>query len=63
MLHVRRQNDVWTSGDGILRFPAWLVRGRPDEVADTVRRALVAAGWTSSPPLRHPTARTLSVNA
>ena len=30
---MRRQNDVWTSGDRILRFPAWLVRARPDEVA------------------------------
>ncbi|WP_285794499.1 hypothetical protein [Micromonospora sp. NBRC 107095] len=54
---MRRQNDVWTSGDRILRFPAWLVRARPDEVADTVRRALVAAGWTPTPPLRHPTAK------
>ncbi|MFI6781089.1 endonuclease domain-containing protein [Micromonospora sp. NPDC050276] len=42
---MRRQNDVWTSGDRILRFPAWLVRARPDEVAATVRGALVAAGW------------------
>ncbi|SIN40133.1 endonuclease domain-containing protein [Micromonospora cremea] len=42
---MRRQNDLWTSGDRILRFPAWLVRARPEEVADTVRRALVAAGW------------------
>ncbi|MEV4717675.1 DUF559 domain-containing protein [Micromonospora noduli] len=52
---MRRQNDVWNSGDRILRFPAWLVRARPDEVADTVRRALIAAGWTPAPPLRHPT--------
>ncbi|SCF38725.1 endonuclease domain-containing protein [Micromonospora mirobrigensis] len=42
---MRRQNDVWTSGDRILRFPAWLVRARPDEVATTVRHALLAAGW------------------
>ncbi|PZG14145.1 hypothetical protein C1I95_22345 [Micromonospora craterilacus] len=42
---MRRQNDVWTTGDRILRFPAWLVRAYPDEVADTVRRALLAAGW------------------
>ncbi|GIJ80310.1 hypothetical protein SAMN05443287_101450 [Micromonospora phaseoli] len=42
---MRRQNDVWTTGDRILRFPAWLVRSRPDEVADAVRRALLAAGW------------------
>ncbi|MEV4655830.1 hypothetical protein [Micromonospora sp. NPDC049301] len=43
---MRRQNDIWTSGDRILRFPAWLVRARPEEVADAVRRALIAAGWT-----------------
>ncbi|MFG1654490.1 DUF559 domain-containing protein [Micromonospora sp. NPDC049275] len=46
---MRRQNDVWTSGDRILRFPAWLVRAHPEEVAETVRRALVAAGWTPTP--------------
>jgi very-short-patch-repair endonuclease len=42
---MRRQNDIWTTGDQILRFPGWLVRARPDEVAATLRRALVAAGW------------------
>ncbi|MEH0829470.1 MULTISPECIES: endonuclease domain-containing protein [unclassified Micromonospora] len=42
---MARQNDVWASGDRILRFPAWLVRARPDEVAATLRRALTAAGW------------------
>ncbi|WFF09361.1 hypothetical protein O7622_12765 [Micromonospora sp. WMMD1076] len=42
---MRRQNAVWTEGDRILRFPAWLVRARPDEVAGTLRRALLAAGW------------------
>ncbi|MFI1195599.1 hypothetical protein ACH4T9_20425 [Micromonospora sp. NPDC020750] len=42
---MRRQNDVWTAGDRILRFPAWLVRARPDEVTATLRRALLAAGW------------------
>ncbi|WP_433551302.1 endonuclease domain-containing protein [Micromonospora zamorensis] len=52
---MRRQNDVWTSGDRILRFPAWLVRARPDEVADTVRRALVAAGWSPTRSQRRPT--------
>ncbi|MET8527478.1 hypothetical protein [Micromonospora sp. NPDC005172] len=51
---MRRQNDVWTSGDRILRFPAWLVRARPDEVADVVRRALVAAGWTPTGAARMP---------
>ncbi|WP_370518233.1 DUF559 domain-containing protein [Micromonospora sp. AMSO31t] len=42
---MRRQNDIWTVGDRILRFPAWLVRARPDEVAESVRGALRAAGW------------------
>jgi hypothetical protein len=42
---MRRQNDVWIAGDRILRFPAWLVRSRPDEVATAVRAALSAAGW------------------
>ncbi|MGW5668556.1 hypothetical protein [Micromonospora sp. NPDC003776] len=42
---MRRQNDVWTAGDRILRFPAWLVRAHPDEVAESLRRALEAAGW------------------
>ncbi|MFI7491981.1 DUF559 domain-containing protein [Micromonospora echinaurantiaca] len=46
---MRRQNDVWTDGDRILRFPAWLVRTHPEEVADTVRRALAAAGWRPQP--------------
>ncbi|MEV4813235.1 hypothetical protein [Micromonospora avicenniae] len=46
---MRRQNAVWTSGDRILRFPAWLVRARPDEVAGAVRRALMAAGWRPGP--------------
>ncbi|MEW2440477.1 hypothetical protein ACFFKH_16215 [Micromonospora marina] len=44
---MQRQNDVWTAGDRILRFPAWLLRSRPDEVAATVRRALIAAGWNA----------------
>ncbi|MEH1169079.1 hypothetical protein V6V47_27230 [Micromonospora sp. CPCC 205539] len=47
---MRRQNDVWTSGDRILRFPAWLIRARPHEVAETILRALTAAGWTPPPP-------------
>ncbi|SCL32810.1 hypothetical protein GA0074692_3415 [Micromonospora pallida] len=42
---MRRQNDVWTAGDRILRFPAWLVRARPAEVAADLHRALTAAGW------------------
>lgn len=42
---MRRQNDLWIAGDRVLRFPAWVVRARPDEVAAQVRAALVAAGW------------------
>lgn len=45
---MRRQNDIWIAGDRILRFPAWLVRCRPDEVAAAVRAALFAAGWGGS---------------
>ncbi|KAB1946257.1 hypothetical protein F8271_07275 [Micromonospora sp. ALFpr18c] len=51
---MRRQNDVWAGGDRILRFPVWLVRARPGEVAETVRCALIAAGWTSTAPRRRP---------
>jgi hypothetical protein len=42
---MRRQNEVWIAGDRILRFPAWLIRARPHEVADQLRAALIAAGW------------------
>ena len=42
---MQRQNAVWTSGDRLLRFPAWAVRHAPNEVVATVRAALLAAGW------------------
>ncbi|HEX5596405.1 MAG TPA: hypothetical protein VFX61_10360 [Micromonosporaceae bacterium] len=42
---MRRQNEVWIAGDRILRFPVWVVRHRPVEVAAQVRAALEAAGW------------------
>jgi len=42
---MRRQNDIWIPGDRILRFTAWQVRHRPAEVAATIRKALLAAGW------------------
>lgn len=48
---LRRQNAIWIAGDRILRFPAWLVRGRPAEVADQLRAALEAAGWRSPGPV------------
>jgi very-short-patch-repair endonuclease len=42
---MRRQNEIWIAGERVLRFPAWLVRERPDEVVAQVRAALIAAGW------------------
>jgi very-short-patch-repair endonuclease len=42
---MKRQNDLWVAGDRVLRFPAWAVRTRPDEVLAQVRAALIAAGW------------------
>ncbi|GIE32881.1 hypothetical protein Ait01nite_059260 [Actinoplanes italicus] len=40
-----RQNDVWLAGDRVLRFPAGLLRSRPEVVAGQLRAALRAAGW------------------
>jgi hypothetical protein len=40
-----RQNDVWIKGDRLLRFPAALIRLRPDTVAAQLKTALEAAGW------------------
>lgn len=42
---MRRQNEIWIKGDRVLRFSAWQVRHRPDEVAAQLRAALEAAGW------------------
>ncbi|MER6594307.1 hypothetical protein ABT214_21150 [Micromonospora purpureochromogenes] len=42
---LRRQNQIWIEGDRILRFTAFDVRRRPDEVAAQLRAALTAAGW------------------
>ncbi|GGR86259.1 hypothetical protein GCM10010169_33220 [Micromonospora fulviviridis] len=42
---LRRQNRVWIEGDRILRFTAFDVRHRPDEVVAQLRAALTAAGW------------------
>jgi very-short-patch-repair endonuclease len=44
-LDMDRQNQVWRSGELILRFPAWLVRQQPLKVVADIRRALEAAGW------------------
>ncbi|GAA2651938.1 hypothetical protein Adu01nite_57340 [Paractinoplanes durhamensis] len=38
-----RQNQIWISGDRILRFPASLVRSDPVAVAGQIRAALLAA--------------------
>ncbi|GAA2695585.1 endonuclease domain-containing protein [Actinoplanes palleronii] len=40
-----RQNQVWIDGDRILRFPAAMIRSRPEAVAVQLRQALEAAGW------------------
>jgi very-short-patch-repair endonuclease len=42
---MRRQNEIWIAGDRILRFPAYVVRARPEEVAAQLTAALHAAGW------------------
>jgi very-short-patch-repair endonuclease len=42
---MARQNEVWRSGDRILRFPSWLLRAEPETVIAHVRAALIAAGW------------------
>lgn len=42
---MQRQNDLWIAGDRVLRFPSWVVRSRPEEVAAQVGAALRAAGW------------------
>jgi very-short-patch-repair endonuclease len=43
---MRHHNEIAIAGEILLRFPAWVVRHKPDEVAAQVRAALRAAGWT-----------------
>ena len=43
---MRRQNELWIPGDRVLRFPAWAIRHRPQDVTAQVRAALSASGWT-----------------
>lgn len=43
---MRRQNDLWVAGDRVLRFPAFVIRTKPDEWVPQVRAALVAGGWS-----------------
>ncbi|MEU4236596.1 DUF559 domain-containing protein [Actinoplanes sp. NPDC026619] len=54
-----RQNEIWISGDRILRFPATLVRSSPLAVAAQIRAALQAAPTTSKVPPNPPTLPTL----
>jgi len=45
-----RQNQIWLSGDRILRFPAWLVRSDPATVAAQLRTALDHTPDRLAPP-------------
>jgi hypothetical protein len=40
-----RQNDLWIGQEIVVRFPAWAITNRPDQVVRQLRRALVRGGW------------------
>jgi very-short-patch-repair endonuclease len=42
---MARHNQLARRNEVLLRFPAWLVRNRPADVADAIRRVLREAGW------------------
>lgn len=42
---MRQQNEIVIAGERLLRFPAWMIRHKPDEVLAQVHAALAAAGW------------------
>lgn len=42
-----RSNDVVVGGDAVLRFPAVLIRTRPDLVVDVLTRAFAGRGWST----------------
>jgi cytochrome c biogenesis protein len=42
---MQRQNEMWVSGDRVLRFPASAIRHDPQRVIAQIRAALIAAGW------------------
>ena len=42
---MARHNALARRGEVVLRFPAWMVRDHPSDVADSIRRALRDAGW------------------
>ncbi|MEN3309163.1 MAG: hypothetical protein V7603_5365 [Micromonosporaceae bacterium] len=54
---MRRQNNLWISGDRVLRFPSWAVRHHPTEVITQLRAALTAAGWNPNHQPLHPPPR------
>jgi very-short-patch-repair endonuclease len=55
---MQRQNALWVAGDRVLRFPTWALRHRPNDVAEQIRTALIAAGWQpQSSRRRSPQAR------
>jgi very-short-patch-repair endonuclease len=43
-LDYDRQNQLWMSGECVLRFPAWLLRDQPHKVVADIRRALMDRG-------------------
>jgi hypothetical protein len=42
---MRQHNEIIIAGVRLLRFPAWMIRYKPDEAAAQLRAALTAAGW------------------
>lgn len=42
---MERHNDLSIQGEVLLRFPAWMLRERPEEVLAKIREALLNAGW------------------
>jgi very-short-patch-repair endonuclease len=42
---MRQHNEIIIAGERLLRFPAWMIRYKPDEAAAQLRAALTAAGW------------------
>jgi hypothetical protein len=42
---MRQHNEIAIAGERLLRFPAWAIRHRSDEVVTQLRAALSAAGW------------------
>lgn len=43
---MQRQNELWVAGDRVLRFPAYIIRTKPDEWLPQLRSALIAGGWS-----------------